>query len=84
MSYDLIENAIKDLTSAAFPPPYMVAQPATMSVAKRIFKELNTKGIYPDSDVIYNLLLDNNWEDKHAKYLVKRFKKSFQDNNSLQ
>ena len=36
MAYDL-ENIIKELTETAQPPPLTVEQPATMSVAKRLF-----------------------------------------------
>ncbi len=76
MEYDL-ENIIKELTYLSQPPPLTVAQPATMSIAKKLFGQLKSKGIYPDSDEVYNLLLKNNWEDKHAKYLLKRFKTYF-------
>jgi len=73
MEYDL-ETFIKDLTDASQPPPLTVAQPATMTVAKRLFGQLKAKGIYPDSEEVYNLLRKYHWEDKHAKYLLKRFK----------
>ena len=76
MEYDL-EGIIKELSDLSHPPPLTVAQPATMSVAKRLFGQLKEKGIYPDSDEVHNLLLKYHWEDKHAKYLVKRFKTHF-------
>ncbi len=76
MEYDL-ESIIKELTDASQPPPLTVAQPATMSVSKRLFGQLKAKGIYPDSDEVYNLLLKYHWKAKHAKYLLKRFKTYF-------
>lgn len=76
MEYNL-ESIIKELTNASQPPPLTVAQPATMSVAKRLFGQLNRKGIYPGSNEVYALLLKYNWEDEHAKYLLKKFKTHF-------
>lgn len=76
MEYDL-EHYIKELTSLSQPPPLTIYQPATMDAAKEIFEELNSKGIYPDSDEVYGLLLKHNWDEKEAKHLIKKFKTYF-------
>ena len=70
-----IEEKIKELTDSCRPQPYTVEQPACMTEAKRIFKEIKKEGLSPSTEQIKKLAMENGWDKENADQLVKRMKR---------
>jgi len=81
MNIDLIQETIEEITKHSYPRPFTIYQPATMEIAEQLLQELNNKGIFPSSELVYDLLIDNGWSEKNAKHFIKKLKRYMSQEN---